>query len=90
MQIKFHSSNVSGCPPLAAFYFFMQCNELPEIDIATQDHLESEIEGSTLSELNDNVAPRSSERKRAYAAIAEISETAKRIALEMEYKSLLI
>ena len=39
---------------------------------------------STSSSLIESVAPRSNERKRAYAAIEEISETTKRIALEME------
>ena len=42
------------------------------------------MEGSTSSSLIDSVVPRSTEQKRAYAAIAEISETTKRIAFEMK------
>ena len=41
------------------------------------------MEGSTSSSLIDQVVPRSTERKRAYAAIADISETTKRIAFEI-------
>ena len=84
MEHAIRKSSVSRCPPLAAFYFFIRCDDNPEIDAATQDCLDIEMEGSTSESFIDSVVPRSTDRKRAYAAIAEISETTKRIAFEMK------
>ena len=86
MQVATHSLAISGTPPLASYYFFLRCDENPEIDIAHQDSLDPEMEGSTVSSL-EAAAPKSNEKKRAYAAIYDISTTTKRIADGIEQQN---
>ena len=69
---------------LGCYYFFMRCNNHPEIDDKFMTDVEDEIKGNTS---DVGVIPDSSysaQKKRAYSAIADLQDVAKTIAEQMK------
>ena len=78
----------SGLSLLGCYYFFMRCDDNPEIDVVFSTDVDDAIKGNTTVDLtkhdNNSKNEKNNEKKKAYAAMVEISNTAKSIAESME------
>lgn len=78
--------NVGGCglTILGCYYFYMRCEENPEVDSVFGDQMEDSLKGNTEIITMDSKVPVSNEKKRAYAAMVDMSGIAKSLVDEMK------
>ena len=78
----------TGLTKIGCYYFFMRCEDNPEVDVRFADGMDEILMGNTDSPLgpttNGSDATTGSEKKRAYAAIVDMSTVAITIADEMK------
>lgn len=87
-------SNCSGLTKIGCYYFFERCAAHPEVDDTFSDSMDIVLMGGTNSPLDEsslgmhstsaNTAGGSTDKKRAYAAIVDMSHVARSIAKEMK------
>eukprot|EP00980_Cylindrotheca_fusiformis_P016822 scaffold5074_cov99-Cylindrotheca_fusiformis.AAC.4 len=78
-----------GLSILGCYYFFMRCEDVPEVDSRFSLEIDEVLKGSTEnlpspSPTKNNKNNTYDSKKRAYSAIVDISNTAKSIAVAME------
>jgi hypothetical protein len=83
----------TGLTTIGCYYFFVQCEATPEVDVCFTDTMDLALMGNTESSpLKDSALTASSgstttialDKKRAYAAIVDMSHVASMIADEMK------
>jgi hypothetical protein len=88
MDIAMKNVKSSGLTKIGCYYFFVRCDAKPEIDVRFNDRMEASLMGNTDTPLSDlsvgTGANFSNERKRAYAAISDMSSVVVVIAEEMK------
>lgn len=88
MDIAMKTAKSSGLTKIGCYYFFVRCEAKPEIDVRFNDRMDDSLIGNTvapLSDLSDGTGANfSAAKKRAYAAIADMSSVVLVIADEMK------
>lgn len=78
----------AGLSKVGCYYFFQRCEAHPEVDVSFSVEMDESLTGNTDSvfETNSTTTSRSldGEKKRAYAAIVDVSAVASSIASEMK------
>ena len=85
VEVAMKNVGATGLTELGCYYFFKRCDDNPQVDVFFTDKLDDNLKGNTdTMSMIDSKETRSSEKKRAYAAMADISKTAKSIADAMK------
>ena len=84
VDIAMKNVGKNGLSTLGCYYFFKRCDANPEVDVHFSQEMDEVLKGNT-----DEIEPMAkgtglSEKKRAYAAMVDISNVAKSIAQEMK------
>jgi hypothetical protein len=87
VEVAMKKIGKSGLTLLGCYYFFKLCDKNPEVDVSHSIQMDDILKGNTdddnnidgsLKNKNDN------QKKRAYAAMAEIADVTKNISVEMK------
>ena len=89
VEVAMKNAGSMGLTVIGCYYFFSRCEENPEVDIRFADTMDEVLMGNTDSPLESTsvvtaASSGASDKKRAYAAIAEMSSVAITIATEMK------
>ena len=85
VEIAMKNVGKNGLSALGCYYFFKRCDNNPKVDVHFSQEMDDALKGNTddIEPLGVKETVSTSEKKRAYAAIVDISTHAKTIAQEM-------
>ena len=86
VDVAMKNVGATGLTKIGCYYFFMRCEDNPEVDVRFADEMDEVLMGNTDAPLQptSTASSASNEKKRAYSAIADISCVAMTIADEMK------
>ena len=83
VEVAMNSIGKNGLSLLGCYYFFKRCEDNPEVDVCFSQEMDDALKGNTDYALPSDASSKG-EKKRAYAAMVDISNVAKSIAAEMK------
>jgi hypothetical protein len=86
VDVAMKNARSTGLTKIGCYYFFLRCEANPEVDVRFADRMEEVFMGNTDTPLQiaDGTSNGSSDKKKAYSAIADMSSVALNIADQLK------